>query len=340
MTMHIPRTRALVLVLVCVLVIGGAGTYIVISRARQTAERAGISPAAQTSLEDIIRSPHIVFRSENKRSGYGQVAVVSLADASGPRAMTPVSCDRVYATDQRYLCVSTSAGVVTADSAHVLDSAFTSEQSLPLTGVPSRARLSRDGTLAATTSFISGDSYAATSFSTQTVVTRIGGASYGSLESFTLIQAGERVVPLDRNYWGVTFAADDDTFYATVRWSQHTWLVKGSLSQRVVTTLHEDAECPSLSPDGQHLVYKQRGDLPSGRWRLVRYDLASGAVAPLAETRSVDDQVEWLDNGHVTYGIPRTGADAGTDDVWQVPVDGSGPATLLIPQAWSPSVVR
>ena len=124
--------------------------------------------------------------------------------------------------------------------------------------------MSRDGNLAATTSFTAADSYAATSFSTRTVITKIGGATYGNLENFTLIHAGERIAPVDRNYWGVTFAADDDTFYATVQWSKHTWLVKGSLSRRLMVTLRQDAECPSLSPDGQHIVYKQRGSCPLG----------------------------------------------------------------------------
>jgi hypothetical protein len=334
------RTRILVLVAVCVLVIGAAVAYIVTSRGHQTAERAQVSPAAQTSLADVTDGPHIVFQSTNKKSNYGQVAVVSIANPSGPRAFTGTACNRVYAAQQRYLCLSSSAGIVEKYSANVLDSAFDNEQTLPLTGIPSRARLSRDGNLAATTTFTVGDSYVSTTFSTQTLITRIGADSYGTLENFTLIHASQKIAPVDRNFWGVTFAADDDTFYATVEWSQHTWLVKGSLSQRLMTTLREDAECPSLSPDGQHIVYKQRGNLPAGQWRLVRYDVATGQVTPLAENRSVDDQVEWLDDAHVLYGIPRTGSEAGTSDVWEVPIDGSGQPTQLIPEAWSPSVVH
>lgn len=334
------RTRVLALVVTCVLAIGAAAAYVITSRARQAAQQAAVTPAAQTALADVTAGPHIVFRSTNKKSDYGRVAVVALADPSGPRAITPAQCDRVYATNQRYLCLSSVAGVVTTYSAHVLDPSFAAVQTLPLTGIPSRARLSRDGALAATTSFTAGDSYASTSFATRTVVTRVGGDSYGSLEDFSLIHAGAAITPIDRNYWGVTFAADDDTFYATVEWSQHTWLVKGSLSGRRVVTLREDAECPSLSPDGQHIVYKQRGDLPAGQWRLVRYDVATGQVTQLGETRSVDDQVEWLDDTHIIYGIPRTGPEAGTSDVWKLPIDGSAPATLLVPEAWSPSVVR
>jgi hypothetical protein len=37
---------------------------------------------------------------------------------------------------------------------------------------------------------------------------------------------------------------------------------------------------------------------------------------PLAEARSVDDQVEWLDNQRILYGLSR--------DIWVVRADGSG----------------
>jgi hypothetical protein len=104
--------------------------------------------------------------------------------------------------------------------------------------------------------------------------------------------------------------------------------------------MHEDAECPSLSPDGTRIVYKQRGSLPPGQWRLVEYTIATGQIVPLAETRSVDDQVEWLDNANVIYGLPRSGSQAAVDDVWEVPANGTGAPKLLIPQAWSPSVVQ
>jgi hypothetical protein len=333
------RGRLIGLAVVCVLAIGGAVGYLVKARSDQQQARAAATPVARTSLAEVLSGPHIVFRNTNPRSGYGMVAAVALGDPGGPRALTHTECDRVYAAPTKVLCLASSRGVLTTYSAHVLDDGMAKLQALPLTGIPSRARLSRDGTLAATTSFTAGDSYAGTSFSTRTVISRVGGGSVGDLEQFTLVHDGHEISPVDRNYWGVTFAADDDTFYATVKWSGHTWLVRGSIAKRRVVTLHEDAECPSLSPDGKAVVYKQRGSLPVGKWRLVRYDIASGKVTPLAETRSVDDQVEWLDDGHVIYGLPRSGAQAATDDVWEVPADGSGKPKVLIPEAWSPAVV-
>lgn len=334
------KVRLIVLLAICVLAVGGGVGYLIASRNHQKDVASHASPVAQMSLAAVQSQPRIVFINEALGSYYGMVAMAPLSTPDGPRAMTSTSCDRVYATPANVLCLSSHRGLATTYAAHVLDNSFQATQQLPLTGIPSRARLSRDGKFAATTSFTNGDSYAGTSFSTRTVITPVGGTTLGSLENFTLIHNGESIKPVDRNYWGVTFAADDDTFYATVEWSKHTWLVRGSISQQRVVTLHEDAECPSLSPDGKHIVYKQRGNLPPGKWRLVSYDVASGRVTPLAETRSVDDQVEWLDNNTVIYGLSRTGSQAAISDVWAVPADGSGTPKLLIPQAWSPAVVR
>jgi hypothetical protein len=335
------RTRLVILVVICVAALGGAGTYLLSSRAERQAQIRNAPSVAQTPVSSIENEPHIVFRSTALGSKYGMVAMVALDDPQGPRAFTSTSCDRVYSAAQKVLCLSSKPGLVTTYAAHVLDArTMASLQGLSLTGIPSRARLSHDGTLAATTSFVSGDSYAGTSFSTRTVITKVGGKSYGTLETFTLMHDGQATAPIDRNFWGVTFAADDNRFYATAEWGGHTWLVRGDLAKRTLVTLHEDAECPSLSPDGTQIAFKQRGSLPTGQWRLVVYDIATGKVTRLAETRSVDDQVEWLDNSHVMYGVPRKGTQAAVDDVWSVPADGSGPPKLLIPQAWSPAVVR
>ena len=259
-----------------------------IRRTSNRAPRAWYGP----SFADIEAQPRIVFRNTAPGESYGVLTMVSLDDPAGPRTVTGTPCERVYATSENLICLSSDRGFITTYGAHILDNSLRQTQTLPFVGVPSRARLSADGSYAATTSFTSSDSYGSVAFSTRTVITAVGGNALGSLENFTLIHDGERIKPVDRNYWGLTFAADDDTFYATVEWSHHTWLVRGSIAQRKVATLHEDAECPSLSPDAKHIVYKQRGELPLGKWRLVDYDIATGKVTPLAETRSVDDQAE------------------------------------------------
>jgi hypothetical protein len=334
------RNRIIALLAICVLALGATIGYLVHSHNKRAALASQAPTVSQTTLASLAGKPRIIFRNTAVNDQNGFISMVSLADPSGPRAMTSTPCDRVYAAANKVLCLSSSRGVVTKYSAKVLNDDLTAVQSLPLTGIPSRARLSHDADLASTTSFTAGDSYAATSYSTRTVISRVGGGTVGNLENFTLIHQGKSIKPIDRNFWGVTFAADDNTFYATVQFSSHTWLVRGDLAKKTMVTLHEDAECPSLSPDGRSIVFKQRGNLPPGQWRLVHYDVATGKTTPLAETRTVDDQAEWLDNNTVIYGIPRSGTLAAIDDVWQVPADGSGQPTMLIQQAWSPAVIR
>jgi Tol biopolymer transport system component len=146
---------------------------------------------------------------------------------------------------------------------------------------------------------------------------------------------------VDRNFWGVTFADDDNTFYATAASGSTTWLMRGSLKAKSLVSLRTDAECPSLSPDQTKIAYKKRLDSKArGVWRLAVLDLRTGQESLLAETRSVDDQVEWLDGNRLLYGVSRPGSEATTSDVWVVPADGTGSAQIFIPEASSPAVVR
>ena len=62
--------------------------------------------------------------------------------------------------------------------------------------------------------------------------------------------------------------------------------------------------------------------------------------AVVGYTRSVDGQVEWLDDRHVLYFLPRPGIQPEIDDVWSVPTSGAGSSMRLIPEASSPAVVR
>ena len=336
------RLRIALLAAVLVVAALSAGGYVWNVRQSQAETRAQApTVAAGGDLTALRAQPHLVFRSTALGDNYGQVAVVPLSRPDGPRAFTPASCERVYATAEDALCLSADRGIVTKYEARLLDSSWAPTRDLPLTGLPSRARLSRDGSLAATTTFVFGDSYANPGqFSTRTVVTRTDGEVVGDLEKFELTVNGKVITVADKNLWGVTFA-DDDRFYATAASGGRTWLVEGSLDRRTVTALRGDVECPSLSPDRTRIAFKKHGDLPSGKWRLAVYDLRTGEETLLSETRSVDDQVEWLDDRTLIYGLPRTaGNGAATSDVWRAPVDGGGSPQVLVPDAWSPAVVR
>ena len=96
--------------------------------------------------------------------------------------------------------------------------------------------------------------------------------------------------------------------------------------------IHENVECPSLSPDGTRIAYKKRTGSSSTPWHLTVLDLATMRETPLAEARSVDDQAEWLDDGHVLYGVDGA--------VWSVHADGTGRPQRYIATGASPAVVR
>ena len=334
------RLRMLLLVAVSVLCLVAAGGYVVWTRSSAT-EAAAAGAPAEVGAAEIMSGPRVVFRNSALGDGYGRLGLVRLSDPAGPRALGTISCERVYATTSSGVCVTASRAVTPTYGVSTLGADLQPTSSSPLVGLPSRARLSADGSLVTTTTFVSGHSYAQTSFSTETVIRR-DGKSLDSLEKWrTTLPDGTPLDAVDRNYWGITFASDDDHFYATVASGGQTWLVHGSMADQTLRALRNDAECPSLSPDGTRVAYKKRlGNPKPGVWRLAVLDLASDSETLLAETRNVDDQVEWLDDSAVLYGLPRTGSEATIADVWRVPADGSGDPDLFIPQASSPAVVR
>ena len=66
-----------------------------------------------------------------------------------------------------------------------------------------------------------------------------------------------------------------------------------------------------------------------------------GAARYLSETRNIDDQIEWLDDGNVLYSLPDEGPPATIrPDLWTVPADGTGAPRRLVIRAQSPAVVR
>ena len=90
----------------------------------------------------------------------------------------------------------------------------------------------------------------------------------------------------------------------------------------------------SVSPDGKRIAFKQRvsgGGVLDVKWRLSVLSLDSLADHPLAETRNVDDQAEWLHDATVLYSVES--------DIYAVAADGSGAPRLFTRRADSPAVV-
>src|SRR5262249_11564672 len=161
----------------------------------------------------------------------------------------------------------------------------------------------------------------------------------GELEQFTTWRSGQRIRAADFNFWGVTFARDGTTFYASLRTAGGKYLVRGQLALRELTVLPGNGGWPALAPDTRPLAYKKRVGPGPDSWRIHVLDLASNVERMLdGETRYVDDQVEWLDATHLLYAIPRR--TTSISDVWVLPIDGSAPAKLFLPEAESPLVVH
>jgi hypothetical protein len=265
-------------------------------------------------------------------STYGRIAVAPLnADGRpGPRALAGPACGRLAFDRRGSVCLE--AG--TEMSVTILDARLRTVKQEFLAGTPSRVRLSPDGRYVGITAFLTGHAYAAPgTFSTAaTILDRRTGKSLGNIETdFRVTDAGKPITARDRNYWGITFAADGDTFYATAAWNGRTALIKGSVKARTAHTIHANVECPALSPDGTRIAYKKAIAENPKVWRFTVLDLATGRETPLAETRSIDDQLAWLDNGHVLYGTGNA--------TWVVPADGSGKPSLWLGDSGSPQAV-
>lgn len=326
------RSRSVVFTAVVVISLAGAVGYVASAAKRGSSSS---SDEASGGASAIRGGPHVIFQNVRGRAGDDVYAHVALAAADRPaarRVTTRLVCERIYYAANRGLCLTSRQGLLERGyDITITDRDFKPRRELRLPGIPSRARISPDGRYGATTGFVSGHSYADANFSTKTVLIDMArGEVLADLErDFTITRDGKRIKDIDFNFWGVTFAGERGRFYATLRTREKTYLLEGDVGSRRARVVYENVECPSISPDFTRLAYKKwLGD----RWRLQVLDLATMEETPAAETRSIDDQVEWLDERNLLYGL--------SPDIWTVPADGSGTPRKFLTRALSPAVVR
>lgn len=270
----------------------------------------------------------VLVRAQNPTNPRLNGAVTVVTFAGGTPRTEKIFCERLYFSGPRGICLTTRD----VDSqVSILDRQFHLLHQITVPGLPSRARVSSDGLYGTITTFVAGHAYAAPgTFSTYTaLIDLVRGKVIANLEQFKTYRDGKVVDAPDVNYWGVTFAGDDRHYYATLATGGKTYLVYGDMAQRKMWTIHENVECPSLSPDGTRIAFKKLVGGP-GDWRLTVLDLRTMREQPLAEKRSIDDQVEWLGNDAVLYSDGR--------DVYSVPANGTGSAHQVLTHAASPSV--
>lgn len=271
----------------------------------------------------------VLVRAQNPTNPRLNGAVTTVPIDGGAPSVAKIFCERLYISGPRGICLSTRD--VKSDVS-IVDRRLITLYTITVPGLPSRARVSPDGRYGSITTFVAGHAYAAPgTFSTYTaLIDLVHGKVITNLEKFTTFHNGVPVHAPDINYWGVTFAGDDRHFYATLATGGHTYLVYGDMARREMWTVHENVECPSLSPDGTRIAFKKLVG-QAGDWRLTVLNLRTMRETPLAETRSIDDQVEWLGDSQVLYSDGH--------DVWSVKSDGSGTPQRVLTHAASPTVV-
>lgn len=309
------------LVVICLLLGGGYVAYAALGPDQTTTDaRPQASGVADTA---------VMVRAVDPSSPTLNGGVFVVRNGQVRRRSQDLACERVYYAGGRGICMGVAPSGVDY-TARIFDSKFETLHTLTLLGLPSRARVSRDGRYGAMTVFVTGDSYLSspTAFSTRTTILDMAsGEQLGQLEQFDVTKDGEPLDAVDFNFWGITFAADPNRFYATLATGSHHYLVEGDVAARSLRVLRDGVECPSLSPDGKQIAYKSRiGE--ENRWHLRVLDVATLADHPVAEPRSVDDQAEWLDDDTLAYSVGN--------NVYTVPADGSGAAELLVKDASSP----
>lgn len=336
------RNRLLVLLaaVAALAVVATASVLHASARAERRNEARPGGPRVTAGRVTLTAPGTMVFRNMAWGPHRDELTTVPAAAPAGPRTASGLKCLRFYAASGTGVCLQAVHGTVTDTyRALILDARLKETARYDVPGIPSRARVSPTGRFAAWTAFVGGDSYAGTNFSTRAAIvdTRTG-KLIPTLESFRIVKDGHVYHAADVNFWGVTFAADDRTFYATLATKGSTYLVRGDLRTRTVSTLHANVECPSLSPDGTRVAYKKRvkGLPKDAPWHLYVLDLRTMRETPLAESRSVDDQAVWRDDRTIVYALP---GDYGAD-LYTVPANGTGRARLLSDAAVSPAYIR
>lgn len=273
------------------------------------------SGPAQPAASDTYTA-FVVRASDRDYQRVDQLVVSRRDHKVQSRTPTRLGCDRVHEANGQLWCFTRitpgKPRYYTDPTGYLFDlkSESTPKASFKVKGIVSRARIARDGRFAAGTAFTTGHSYmgvGGTHFSTATFIASLGEPRDAqNIQNWAVSHQGKPITSVDLNLWGVTFdPANSDHFLVTVYFDGQPYLGEGNVSTKSIRVLRPGVECPSYSPDGKRIAYKSRTG-PT-RWSPAVMDLDSGQSVVYGHIEdSVDDQIEWLDNGTLVFQITHT----------------------------------
>ena len=241
------RTRLILLTAVAVVCVGAAAAYVGISLGSEPSDKASgtrvVGPATlglgaapiRTSAASSIDSGDLLFVSMIPDRSAGSLAVVSLSGLAGARAIAGLRCDRASYAGGRGICLVRVGGEDAESEVEIFDSKFHVGRRLEVEGAPNRARVSPDGRYAAMTMFKAGEEEEGSSEGPHTETTIVDletGKEVADLETLPVTKDGKPFSSDDLHVSGVTFARDDDRFYASLGSEETSYLLEGSLRAR------------------------------------------------------------------------------------------------------------
>jgi hypothetical protein len=282
-----------------------------------------------------MEPPFLIFRTLAPPEAHGTVALLQLGSARGERQLTELSCVRVHYAGGRGLCVAHEpVKDAPGYAAYVFDRGLTRGRRIDLAGVVTRVRVAPTGRRGAITTYFEEETPAGERLAIDTrVVDLRSGELVADLRDFRIDAEGFTAPAAPIDVGSLAFEQDGDRFFAALSTASQRYLVAGSIDQRHMSIIRTGVGSESLSPDGRRLLIKKPG--ANGFWQLAVIDLRSWTERELPHgRRSVDDQVEWLDNDHVIY---HDTDESGTA-LWMLPVDGASGPRIFVKDAYSGAV--
>lgn len=320
----------------CLMVIVAGAVYMLSLVPAQSVTQDGVTYRVSTARAPLP-SPFVIFRTLAPKIMHGRVAMVPLGADERARHITPLSCARVHYASGTGIClVEEQIASAGRHLAYLFHDAFALDEAIELDGVPIRARVSPDGRLASVTTYAEEESATGERLANASILIDAPSRRVvADLRRFAIDPGTFSLTP-PIDIAGVAFAPDGDRFFATLATARDRYIASGSVAARRLAVIAGGLANEAVSPDGRHLLVK-RLDRERSYWALSVLDLRTLEVRALAQgPRSIDDQVEWLDQDHAVY---HDATDEGTG-IWVLATDGQSGPRLLIPNAFSPAVQR